>query len=134
MVLLMVAAVWSRTPWRRLLDRVESLAWSRWSGAQRRGGDDRALEAGAKVLDVNARNRTRSRWTDMFSRLAPGLPFDTYKVGESGVRSRANLMTYAGVGRGLVLVGESLITSGDPKAAVTNWSPPARIRLPAAER
>jgi indole-3-glycerol phosphate synthase len=119
MVLLMVAAL-EQNALEALLDRIESLGMVALVEVHNAEECDRALEAGAKVLDVNARNpHTLEVDRDMFSRLAPGLPFDTYKVAESGVRSPGDLMTYAGAGADSVLVGESLITSGDPKAAVT---------------
>ena len=40
------------------------------------------------------------------------------RVAESGVRGPADLLTYAGWGADAVLTGESLVTSGDPQAAV----------------
>jgi indole-3-glycerol phosphate synthase len=55
----------------------------------------------------------------VFSKIAPGLPPDVLRVAESGVRGPADLMAYAGAGADAVLVGEGLVTSGDPKAAVT---------------
>ncbi|GAA3579208.1 hypothetical protein GCM10022222_75040 [Amycolatopsis ultiminotia] len=36
----------------------------------------------------------------MFSRLAPGLPMEVFKVVESGVRDAADLMSYGGAQRG----------------------------------
>jgi indole-3-glycerol phosphate synthase len=79
---------------------------------------------------VNARNlHTLEVDRDMFQRIAPGLPFETVKVAESGVRGPSDLMTYAGAGADAVLVGEGLVASDDPKAAlvklVTAGSHPA---------
>jgi indole-3-glycerol phosphate synthase len=54
----------------------------------------------------------------VFSKIAPGLPGDVLRVAESGVRGPADLLAYAGAGADAVLVGEGLVTSGDPKAAV----------------
>ena len=51
----------------------------------------------------------------MFGRIAPGLPSDVLKVAESGVRGPGDLITYAGWGADAVLVGEGLVTSGDPR-------------------
>jgi indole-3-glycerol phosphate synthase len=81
---------------------------------------DRALEAGAQVIGVNARDlRTLQVDREVFGRIAPGLPSEVLKIAESGVRGPADLMTYAGAGADAVLVGEGLVTSGDPRAAVT---------------
>ena len=80
---------------------------------------DRALEAGAKVIGVNARNlHTLEVNRSVFGQIAPGLPSDVLRVAESGVRGPGDLLTYAGWGADAVLVGEGLVTSGDPRAAV----------------
>jgi indole-3-glycerol phosphate synthase len=39
-------------------------------------------------------------------------------MAESGVRGPGDLLTYAGWGADAVLVGEGLVTSGDPRPAV----------------
>ncbi len=43
---------------------------------------------------------------------------DVFRVAESGVRGPGDLLTYAGWGADAVLVGEGLVTSGDPEGAV----------------
>ncbi|MBQ6639456.1 MAG: indole-3-glycerol-phosphate synthase TrpC, partial [Saccharopolyspora sp.] len=81
---------------------------------------DRALEAGAKVIGINARNlHTLEVDREVFGRIAPGLPVDVLKVAESGVRGPSDLMAYAGSGADAVLVGEGLVTSDNPRTAVT---------------
>jgi len=84
----------------------------------------------AQVIGINARNlHTLEIDRDVFGRLAPGLPFETVKVAESGIRGPGDLMTHAGAGADAILVGESLVSSPDPKAAliqlVTAGSHPA---------
>jgi indole-3-glycerol phosphate synthase len=91
---------------------------------------DRALEAGASVVGINARDlHTLEVDREVFGRLAPGLPFETVKIAESGIRGPGDLMTHAGAGADAVLVGESLVAAPDPKAAlvqlVTAGSHPA---------
>ncbi|GGS37842.1 MULTISPECIES: indole-3-glycerol phosphate synthase TrpC [Actinokineospora] len=129
MVLLIVAAL-EQPVLASLLDRVESLGMTALVEVHTAEEADRALEAGASVIGVNARNlHTLEVDRDVFGRLAPGLPFETVKIAESGVRGPSDLMTYAGAGADAVLVGEGLVTSGDPKAAlqqlVTAGSHPA---------
>jgi indole-3-glycerol phosphate synthase len=129
MVLLIVAAL-EQNALAALLDRVESLGMTALVEIHNAEEADRALEAGAKVIGVNARNlHTLEVDRDVFSRLAPGLPMDVYKVAESGVRGPGDLMSYAGHGADAVLVGEGLVASGDPKGAlvklVTAGSHPA---------
>ncbi len=82
---------------------------------------DRALSAGAKVIGVNARDLTTLTVDrDVFARIAPGLPSGIITVAESGVRGPNDLLAYAGAGADAVLVGEGLVTSGDPRAAVAD--------------
>ena len=129
LVLLIVAAL-EQNALVALLDRVESLGMTALVEVHTAEEADRALEAGASVIGVNARNlHTLEVDRDMFHRIAPGLPFETVKVAESGVRGPSDLMTYAGAGADAVLVGEGLVASDDPKAAlvklVTAGSHPA---------
>ncbi|GHF85872.1 indole-3-glycerol phosphate synthase [Amycolatopsis bartoniae] len=129
MVLLIVAAL-EQNALVSLLDRVESLGMAALVEVHNAEEADRALEAGAQIIGINARNlHTLEVDRDVFGRLAPGLPFDVTKVAESGVRGPGDLMAYAGHGADAVLVGEGLVASGDPKGAlvklVTAGSHPA---------
>jgi indole-3-glycerol phosphate synthase len=118
LVLLIVAAL-EQNALEALLDRVESLGMTALVEVHNAEECDRALEAGAKVIGINARNlHTLEVDREVFGKLAPGLPMNVLKVAESGVRGPGDLMAYAGSGADAVLVGEGLVTSGDPKAAV----------------
>jgi indole-3-glycerol phosphate synthase len=82
---------------------------------------DRALEAGAAVIGVNARNLgTLEVDRAVFARLAPRIPDSVVKIAESGVRGPHDLLAYAAAGADAVLVGESLVTGKDPRAAVAD--------------
>jgi indole-3-glycerol phosphate synthase len=82
---------------------------------------DRAIEAGATVLGINARNlATLEVDRTVFARLAPRVPGGVVKVAESGVRGPHDLLAYAAAGADAVLVGESLVTGKDPKSAVAD--------------
>ncbi len=119
MVLLIVAAL-EQNALEALLDRVESLGMTALVEVHTAEEADRALEAGAKVIGINARNlHTLEVDRDVFGRIAPGLPADVLKVAESGVRGPSDLMAYAGSGADAVLVGEGLVTSDNPRMAVT---------------
>ncbi|MFI0445241.1 indole-3-glycerol phosphate synthase TrpC [Actinomadura sp. 6N118] len=81
----------------------------------------RALDAGAKVIGVNARDlKTLKVDRDVFARLAPMIPKDVVKIAESGVRGPHDLLAYASAGADAVLVGESLVTGKDPRSAVAD--------------
>lgn len=78
----------------------------------------RAVDAGARVIGVNARNlRTLEVDRGVFERLAPKLPGDALKVAESGVRGPEDLRRYATAGADAVLVGEGLVTHATPREA-----------------
>ena len=55
---------------------------------------------------------------DHFARVAPIIPDDVVRVAESGVRGPHDLISYANAGADAVLVGEALVTGGDPRQAV----------------
>ena len=82
---------------------------------------DRALEAGATVIGVNARNlATLKVDRGIFGRMAGRIPDGIVKVAESGVRGPRDLLAYAASGADAVLVGESLVTEKDPRCAVAD--------------
>jgi len=79
----------------------------------------RAVDAGATVVGVNVRNlHTLEVDRSTFARVAPAIPDRCVRVAESGVRDTRDLLAYAAAGADAVLVGESLVTRGDPRAAV----------------
>ena len=81
----------------------------------------RAVDAGARIIGVNARNLKDLRVDrDTFANVAPSIPAHIVKVAESGVRGPHDLIAYANEGADAVLVGESLVTGRDPKAAVAD--------------
>jgi indole-3-glycerol phosphate synthase len=119
-VVLLIVAALPQAALESLLDRVESLGMTALVEVHTEEEADRALDAGAKLVGVNARDlHTLEVDRDVFGRIAPGLPNEVLRVAESGVRGTADLLTYAGAGADAVLVGESLVTSGDPRSAVT---------------
>jgi len=82
---------------------------------------DRALDAGARVIGVNARNlATLEVDRSVFGRLAPRVPEGIVKIAESGIRGPHDLLAYAAAGADAVLVGESLVTGKDPRSAVAD--------------
>ncbi|HSE69958.1 MAG TPA: indole-3-glycerol phosphate synthase TrpC [Nocardioidaceae bacterium] len=82
---------------------------------------DRALDAGAQLIGVNARNlKTLEVDRDTFSRLAPRIPDDVVRVAESGVRGPRDVFEYAKQGAQVVLVGETLVRGKDPRTAVAD--------------
>ncbi|WP_019971190.1 indole-3-glycerol phosphate synthase TrpC [Mycobacterium sp. 141] len=120
MLLLIVAAL-EQSILESLLERTESLGMTALVEVHTEEEADRALRAGASVIGVNARDlKTLEVDRDCFGRIAPGLPSNVIRIAESGVRGTADLLAYAGAGADAVLVGEGLVTSGDPRSAVAD--------------
>ena len=118
MVLLIVAAL-EQNALECLLDRATSLGLTTLVEVHDEDEIDRAVQAGATVIGVNARNlKTLEVDREVFARVAPRIPSACIKVAESGVRDPHDLIVYAEAGADAVLVGESLVTGKDPRTAV----------------
>lgn len=80
---------------------------------------DKALEAGARLIGVNNRDlRTFEVSLETAERLAARLPREAVRVAESGIHGRADVERLAAAGYQAFLVGEHLMTSGDPERAL----------------
>jgi indole-3-glycerol phosphate synthase len=120
LVLLIVAAL-EQNVLHGLLERVESLGMTALVEVHTEAEASRAIDAGATVIGINARNLvTFEIDREAFGRIAPGLPRGILTVAESGVRGPADLLAYAGAGADAVLVGEGLVTSGDPRSTLAD--------------
>ncbi|MDN5964493.1 MAG: indole-3-glycerol phosphate synthase TrpC [Actinomyces sp.] len=118
MVLLIVAAL-EQPALVSLLERVESLGMTALVETHSRLEALRALEAGAKVVGVNARDLTTLEVDrSTIEQVIDVIPEEVIAVAESGVRGPHDVFEYARWGADAVLVGEALVTSGDPDAAV----------------
>lgn len=119
MVLLIVAAL-DHGSLESLLAYTHELGMSALVEAHTEEEAQRAVHAGAVVVGINARNlKTLAVDRGCFERVVPGLPKGLIRVAESGVRGPADLAECASAGADAVLVGEGLVTSGDPLHAVT---------------
>ena len=118
-VVLLIVAALDQNTLVGLRERVESLGMTAIVEVHTEDEASRALDAGARVIGVNARNlRTLEVDRSTFERIAPGLPSEIVKIAESGVRGPLDLIEYAAAGADAVLVGEGLVTTGDPRHAV----------------
>ena len=80
---------------------------------------DRAVAAGADLIGVNQRDLvTFAVDTDRAVRMAPQMPTGVVRVAESCITGPADAAVLAGAGYHAVLVGEHLVTSGDPEGGV----------------
>ena len=80
---------------------------------------DRAVTLGADLVGVNQRDLVSFAVDAARAvRLAPLMPAGVVRVAESGITGPADAAALRAAGYHAVLVGEALVTSGDPAAAV----------------
>jgi indole-3-glycerol phosphate synthase len=80
---------------------------------------DRAAAARAPIIGVNHRDlATFTIDMGLTARLAPRLPAGTVLIGESGIRTAADVAALGAAGAHAVLVGESLMRQPSPGAAL----------------
>ncbi len=76
---------------------------------------DLALAAGASIVGVNNRNlRTLAVDTEVSERLAARMPAEVIAVSESGLKGPDDVARMQALGYRAFLIGERLMTSGDP--------------------
>jgi indole-3-glycerol phosphate synthase len=80
---------------------------------------EEAMNAGATLIGVNQRDLVTFQVDHhRAERMAKEIPDGVVKVAESGVRDVDDARRLADAGYDALLVGESLVTSGDPAKAV----------------
>jgi indole-3-glycerol phosphate synthase len=117
-VLLIVAAL-TDDELRRLLGLTRELGMDALVEVHDETELDRALEVGADLIGVNQRDlKTFEINRDVALTLAARMPQGVLKVGESGIRDRADAEALHHAGYDAILVGETFVTAADPSAAV----------------
>ena len=88
---------------------------------------ERAVAVGASVVGVNQRDLvTFEVDTERAVRVGAAMPADVVRVAESGIRGPEDAARLADAGFHAVLVGESVVTAGDPAGSVTALRAPRR--------
>ena len=83
---------------------------------------DRALEIGAQLVGVNARDLTTFQLDrELFGTLAGSIPSGVIRVAESAVTSPADVAHYREAGADVVLIGEALVTGDDPVTTLESF-------------
>lgn len=120
-VVLLIVAALDQEVLVSLVERVHSLGMTALVEVHDADEVQRAVDAGARVIGVNCRDlRTLQVDRDQFARVVPLIPDGIVRVAESGVRGPHDVLAFAREGAHAVLVGESLVTGGDPRGAVAN--------------
>lgn len=118
LVLLIVAAL-EQPALVSLIERAESLGLTPLVEVHDGEEVERAIDAGARVVGVNARDlKTLDVDPDTFQRVSPAIPSGILRVAESGIRNASDVVAYAHQGAHAVLVGEALVTGADPRTTV----------------
>ena len=78
-----------------------------------------AMEIEPRIIGVNARNlKTLDIDLNAFTQLIPEIPSSIIRIAESGISARAEVEMAQNAGAQAILVGETLVKSGDPRAAI----------------
>jgi indole-3-glycerol phosphate synthase len=120
-VLLIVAAL-EQQRMQELFDLVSELGMTALVETHSAEELERALDVGAALVGVNARNLTTFELDqDLFGSLAGSIPSGVIRVAESAVVSAADVAHYRAAGADVVLVGEALVTGGDPMSTLSEF-------------
>ncbi len=104
-----------------LIERARSIGLTPLVEAHTADEVKRAVDAGAKVIGINARSLQTLEVDPLtFARLAPLIPDGIVRIAESGVRGPHDVIELARNGADVVLVGEALVTGRDPRAGVAD--------------
>lgn len=83
---------------------------------------ERAMNVNPEIIGVNARNlKTLEIDLNNFASLLPRIPSSIYRIAESGISSREDVALAKRAGADAILVGETLVKSGDPKATIADF-------------
>jgi len=120
MALLIVAAL-EQSALESLIERALSIGLTPLVEVHDEEEVDRAVDAGATLIGVNARDlKTLKIDRSTFERIAPRIPSTVVRVAESGVRGPLDVIEYAKSGANVVLVGETLVKDNNPRSSVAD--------------
>lgn len=78
-----------------------------------------AMEIQPRIIGVNARNlKTLDINLEAFTELIPEIPSSIIRVAESGISQRSEVVIAESAGAQAILVGETLVRSGNPRMAI----------------
>jgi indole-3-glycerol phosphate synthase len=116
---LLIAAVLSASELKRFHDLATAIGLDVLVETHDESELDRVVEVGARLIGVNQRNLlTFEVDHQRAERMAALIPSSSIRVAESGVRDAADAQRLRSAGYDAVLVGESIVTSGDPVESV----------------
>lgn len=121
LVLLIVAALPQQTL-QRLYTYIRELGMTPLVETHSADEVARAVDLGSQLIGVNARNLTTFELDrELFGRVADQIPAGVIRVAESAVLDVSDVERYREAGADVVLVGEALVTGGDPVANLQSF-------------
>ncbi len=116
---LLIAAVLDDARLRRLLDLAHAFGLAALVEAHTAEEIRRAVQAGARMVGVNCRDlRTFRTDPALTAALVAQIPAGITRIGESGIKTHADLLAVRAAGADGVLVGTALMRAPDPGAAL----------------
>lgn len=117
-VLLIVAAL-SKSQLKDFYDLATELGMASLVEVHTQSELESAMDISPRIVGVNSRNlKTLEVSTSVFEELIPTIPSSVIRVAESGISTRADVAQAQKAGATAILVGESLVKSGDPISAM----------------
>jgi indole-3-glycerol phosphate synthase len=117
-VLLIVAAL-SKSQLKDFYDLATELGMASLIEVHTQTELESAMEISPRIVGVNSRNlKTLEVSASVFEELIPAIPSTVIRVAESGISTRADVAQAQKAGATAILVGESLVKSGDPISAM----------------
>ena len=117
-VLLIVAAL-SKSQLKDFYDLASELGMASLVEVHTQSELESAMDISPRIVGVNSRNlKTLEVSASVFEELIPTIPSSVIRVAESGISTRADVAQAQKAGASAILVGESLVKSGDPISAM----------------
>ena len=117
-VLLIVAAL-SKSQLKDFYDLATELGMASLIEVHTQSELESAMDISPRIVGVNSRNlKTLEVSASVFEELIPAIPSSVIRVAESGISTRGDVAQAQKVGATAILVGESLVKSGDPISAM----------------
>lgn len=118
-VVLLIVAALSKNQLKDYYDLATELGMAVLVETHTRQEIEDAMEIAPRIIGVNARNlKTLEIDLQAFSDLIPEIPDSIIRVAESGISQRSEVEIAAAAGAQAILVGETLVRSGNPGAAI----------------
>lgn len=127
---LLIAAILSPPELTTLINVAQSLGMAALVEVHHQQEVEAALAAGASLIGINNRNLADFS-IDLTTtlKLRPLIPSDIVVVSESGINSRADVLSLQKVGVNALLVGEALVTAPDPSAKIQELLGRTEVRV-----